>query len=239
MQCRFLIPLLLVSTAAHAQQQGDVPEAQAGPSRGILPVSGQLLLLSDYRFRGVSRSDSKPALQGQLTLSLPSGFYVGTRATTLRRQNFYGDAEFDLYAGLSREIGSGTTLDAGVQYYAFAGSKGRPGHAEPYASLSHTLGPVQATVGAKYAWAQAGTAHRQQLYVFGQAEAGIPLTPITLTADVGRQAGGLLPRYWNWSVGGRYRLFGPIEAGLRYVDTDLPSGPGRRAGVVGSLGLRF
>ena len=235
---RVLLPLALVSTAAAAQSQGDLPEAQNGKV-GILPVSGQVLLLTDYRFRGVSRSDGKPALQGQLTLTLPGGFYAGTRATSLRRQNLYGNAEFDVYAGLTREIASGTTLDAGVQYYAFAGGRGGAGYAEPYASLSHTLGPVQATVGAKYAWGQAGTGNRQQLYVFGQAEAGIPLTPVTLTADIGRQAGGLLPRYWNWSVGGRYRLLGPVEAGLRYVDTDLPSGRSRKAGLVGSLGVRF
>ena len=45
---------------------------------------------------------------------------------------------------------------------------------------------------------------------------------------------------WNWSLGGRYAM-GPIEAGLRYVDTDLRAIPGRRsgAGVVASLGVRF
>jgi uncharacterized protein (TIGR02001 family) len=238
MKSAFLLPLLLVPTAALAQQQGDVPEAKpaarAGPS-----VSGSALLLSDYRFRGVTRSAYDPALQGQATLSLPGGFYAGGRATSLHRQNVLGDAELDLYAGFGREIAPGTTLDAGLQYYAFAGGAGRAHYAEPYASLTHTLGPMQATVGAKYAWAQSGTGDRGQLYMFGQAEADIPLTPLTLTAEAGRQSAGLLPHYWNWSVGGRYRLFGPLQAGLRYVDTDLPAGRGGRAGVVASLGLRF
>jgi uncharacterized protein (TIGR02001 family) len=234
---RFLLPLALLPTGALAQQQGDVPEAK--PAARGLGVSGSALLLSDYRFRGVTRSDYDPALQGQLTLSVPGGLYAGGRATSLHRQNVLGDVELDLYAGYGREIASGTRIDAGLQYYAFSGGSSRSHYAEPYASLTHTLGPLQATVGAKYAWAQSGTGDRHQLYVFGQAEADIPLTPVTLTAEAGRQTGGLLPDYWNWSVGGRYRLFGPVEAGLRYVDTDLPAGRGGRAGVVASLGLRF
>jgi uncharacterized protein (TIGR02001 family) len=235
---RFLLPLALLATPGLAQQQGDVPEAKPAPKAAALPISGQATILSDYRFRGVTRSNYDPALQGQLTVSI-GGFYGGARATSLHRQNFFGDAELDFYAGFNREVAPGTSLDAGVQYYAFAGGSGRADYAEPYASVTHTLGPVQATAGIKYAPSQAGTGHRGQLYVFGQAEADIPLTPITLTAEAGRQSGGLLPDYWNWSVGGRYRLFGPVQARLRYVDTDLPAGRGGRAGVVGSLGVRF
>ena len=237
MSYRVLALLALVPAAAFAQTQGDVPENK--PAARGLGVSGSAQLLSDYRFRGVTRSGYDPAVQGQLTLSLQNGLYAGGRATSLHRQNPLGDAEIDLYAGYGTEIASGTRLDAGVQYYAFAGGAGRGHYAEPYASLTHTLGPVQATVGAKYAWAQSGTGDRGQLYMFGQAEADIPLTPVTLTAEAGRQSGGALPDYWNWSLGGRYRLFGPVEAGLRYVDTDLPAGRGGRAGVVASLGLRF
>lgn len=224
---------------ALAQQQDDVPEAKPAPKGGLLPISGQATILSDYRFRGVTRSHYDPALQGQLTLSLPGGVYAGGRATSLHRQDFFGNAEIDLYAGISRDIASGTSLDAGVQYYAFAGSRRGASYAEPYASLSHTLGPVQATAGVKYAWAQAGTGDRGQLYLFGQAEADVPLTALTIVAEAGHQSGGLLPSYWNWSVGGRYRLLGPLQAGLRYVDTTLPAGRGGRAGVVGSVGLRF
>jgi hypothetical protein len=61
---------------------------------------------------------------------------------------------------------------------------------------------------------------------------------VTLTALAGWQDAGALGRYWNWSLGGRYAL-GPFEAGLRYVDTDLPSVAGTDATVVLSLGVRF
>jgi hypothetical protein len=93
-------------------------------------------------------------------------------------------------------------------------------------------------LGAKYAWSQRAIGNDDSLYLFGQIEAGIPATPLTLTAEAGRQESGALGSYWNWSLGGRYRL-GPAEAGLRYVDTSLPSRHGRDATLVASLGFRF
>lgn len=244
MKLSALLPplLLLAAVPASAQPQDEAAPPAAG-SRG-LSVSGGAWLLSDYRFRGISRSSGDPALQGQFTVSLPSGLYAGGRGTSLHGTRRLGDAELDLYAGYGGSLGSGTSFDAGVTYYAFPGSNrslaGGGGYLEPYVSVSHTLGPVEGTLGAKYAPRQSAIGDEDQLYLFGQIEAGIPLTPITLTAEAGRQDAGRLGRYWNWSLGGRYAI-GPVEAGLRYVDTDLRSLPGRKsgAGLVASLGVRF
>src|SRR4051812_11115532 len=222
-----LILLLLTSSAPAAAQTGKAA------------VSGGAVLLSDYRFRGISRSGGDPALQGRITVTLPGGLYAGARGTTLKGVRALGDAELDLYAGYSASIASGTTIDAGLLYYTFPGGAAGSDQAEPYVSLSHTLGPVEASVGAKYALG--GDEHA---YVFGQIEAGIPLTGLTLVAEAGREEGGRLGGYWNWSRGGRYAI-GPIEAGLRYVDPALGPAPApvprRRsgAGLVGSLGIRF
>jgi uncharacterized protein (TIGR02001 family) len=233
-----LLPFLtLLAAPALAEPHDEAAPPSAGAKAS---VGGGVTLLSDYRFRGISRSGGDPALQGQLTLSLPNGLYAGGRGTTLKGVRALGDAELDVYAGYGAMIGSGTTLDAGLTYYAFPGGAGGSDYAEPYVSLSHTLGPVEATLGAKYAWSQAALGGEDQLYLFGQLEGGIPLTPVTLTAEAGRQDAGRFGRYWNWSLGGRYAM-GPLEAGLRYVDTDLRAIPGRRsgAGVVASLGVRF
>src|SRR3954470_11654023 len=112
-------------------------------------VSGGVTLLSDYRFRGISRSGGDPALQGRITVTLASGLYAGARGTTLTGVRALGHAELDLYAGYSASIASGTILDAGLLYYTFPGGAGGGDQAEPYVSLSHSLGPVEATVGAK------------------------------------------------------------------------------------------
>ena len=237
-----LLPLAVLLGALPAPllaQSQDEPAPPVGGG-GKAAVTGAVTLLSDYRFRGISRSGGDPALQAQITITLPNGLYAGGRGTTLKGVRALGEAELDLYAGYGASLGSGTTLDAGLVYYAFPGGGGGSDYAEPYLSLSHTLGPVQATLGAKYAWAQKALGEDDQLYLFGQLEAGIPLTPLTVTAEAGRQEAGRLGRYWNWSLGGRYAL-GPLEAGLRYVDTDLAAIRGRRsgAGLVASLGVRF
>ncbi|MDB5693227.1 MAG: hypothetical protein JWO81_2290 [Alphaproteobacteria bacterium] len=230
----FVLSLLACAAPALAQQE-DVPpvEAHQGPS-----VSGGVTLLSDYRFRGISRSDEDPAVQAQLTVSLPDGLYVGARGTSLKHFAGHGGAEADLYAGYGTDIAPGTTLDAGLLYYWFPDAHGQAGYFEPYASISHILGPVEGTLGAKYAWSQRAIGGDDMLYLFGQIEAGIPATPLTLTAEAGRQESGALGSYWNWSLGGRYAL-GPVEAGLRYVDTNLPSRHRQDATLVASLGFRF
>jgi uncharacterized protein (TIGR02001 family) len=233
-----VLPLLLFLASPALAEPND--EAAPLASGAKTSVSGGATLLSDYRFRGISRSDGDPALQGQITVTLPNGLYVGGRGTSLKGVRALGEAELDLYAGYGLTLGSGTTLDAGLTYYAFPGGAGGSDYAEPYVSLSHTLGPVEATLGAKYAWSQKAIGGEDQLYLFGQLEGGIPLTPVTLTAEAGLQEAGRFGRYWNWSLGGRYAM-GPVEAGLRYVDTNLRAIPGRRsgAGVVASLGVRF
>lgn len=228
------LPLLLSASAAFAQTGGEPGVAvHGGPS-----ISGGIFLLSDYRFRGISRSDEDPAVQGELTVSLPIGLYAGGRGTSLHHFAGHGDAEADLYLGYGTGIAPGTTLDAGVIYYWFPNANGQADYFEPYVSLTHTLGPIEGTVGAKYAWSQRAIGSDDSLYLFGQLEAGIPATPLTLTAEAGRQQSGALGSYWNWSLGGRYAI-GPLQAGLRYVDTSLPSRHRQDATIVASLGFRF
>ncbi|HET9427727.1 MAG TPA: TorF family putative porin, partial [Allosphingosinicella sp.] len=139
---------------------GDVPDfEQAGGGQSLF--GGEITLLSDYRFRGISRSDEDPALQAAVTVFPFPGVYAGVRGTTLKGTDSFrerdpafqdlGDVELDLYAGYGAQLGGGFDVDAGLQYYVFAGGDGPTDYAEPYASLSYLIGPVSATAGAKYA----------------------------------------------------------------------------------------
>lgn len=230
------LPLLALSAFA-------APAGAQLPDGGIT-VSGEATLMSDYRFRGISRSEEDPAIQGAVTVQTDSGFYVGGRGTTLKgigdvMVGDFGDAELDLYAGYGADIGLGASFDAGVLYYYFPDGEGETDYFEPYASLSYQLGPVEATAGAKYAPSQDALGNQDMVYLFGEAEASIPLTPFTLTAGAGHQDAGAFGEYWNWSLGARASL-GPVEAGIRYVDTDLPAEvPHADAGLVLSAGVRF
>ena len=124
------------------------PVAAQIPGTGF-SVDADVSVLSDYRFRGISRSGEDPALQGSLTVGTDSGFYVGAQGTTLREVEAYDNLQLDLYAGYNADLGLGTSLDAGMLYYAFPGSDGERDYFEPYASLSYQIGPLEATAGAK------------------------------------------------------------------------------------------
>jgi uncharacterized protein (TIGR02001 family) len=232
--CLAALAIACVSAPALAQEDTDTEV----PASSGLDISAEANLLSDFRFRGISRSDRDPAVQGALTVSTPGGFYVGARGTSLKETGGLGLAQLDLYAGYTLDLGLGSSVDAGVMYFAFPDAEGESDYFEPYASLSHQLGPLQGTVGAKYAPEQDAIGGEDLLYLFGEVEAGIPLTPFTFSAQAGRQDAGAFGDYWTWSVGGRAGL-GPFQAGLRYVDTDLPNLPNAKAGLVLSLGVRF
>jgi uncharacterized protein (TIGR02001 family) len=253
-----LLPLaaLLAAAPAMAQESDPAPPAAPGGTPSAVPVfdlSGEVAFLSDYRFRGISRSDEDPTAQAGFMIRHDSGFYAGARGTTLRGNDAYrlrnpgfgdqGDLQMDLYAGYGRSLGGGFDLDAGLMYYAFAGGRGATDYAEPYASLSYLIGPVEMIGGVKYAPSQAATGHQDMVYLFGRAEISIPFRPWTFSAEAGRQDWGAFGNYWNWSLGARYhlRLAGlpGADIGLRYVDTDLPAVHGQDAGLQATLALSF
>jgi uncharacterized protein (TIGR02001 family) len=252
----FLAASLLAAAPASAQ---DEPPLQTDPpgdpimAPGPFDISGEISLMSDYRFRGISRSGEDPAAQAGIMIRHDSGFYAGARGTTLGGNDRFrlrnpafrdqGDAQFDLYAGYGRSLGGGFDLDAGLMYYAFAGGAGATDHAEPYASLSYLIGPVQMTGGAKYAPSQAATGNEDMLYLFGQVDVSVPFRPWAFSAQAGRQDWGAYGSYWNWSLAARYHVqiagIPTSEIGLRYVDTDLPSLSGQDAALVATLELTF
>jgi len=237
---------MLAATPAAAQQ---TPTA----APGAFEVSGDASLMSDYRFRGVSRSDEDPTAQAGLMLRHESGLYAGARGTLLRGNDPFrlrnpafgdqGDAQLDLYTGYQADLGGGFDLDAGLMYYAFAGGEGATDYAEPYASLSYLIGPAQFTGGAKYAPSQAGTGHEDMLYLYGRADVSVPFRPWAFTAEAGRQDWGRYGSYWTWSLGARYHVqlagIPNTEIGLSYVDTDLPGTAGQDAGIRATLELSF
>ncbi len=216
-------------------------------------IDAELGIASDYRFRGISRSDEDPAVHASITAGHESGLYAGLRATSLAGIDTFraldpgfgdlGDAEIDLFAGYGAPIGDGFEIDAGIQYYWFAGGDGPTDYVEPYGSLSYLIGPAFATVGAKYAPSQDAIGNEDMLYLFGQVDVAIPFRPWRFNAVVGRQDWGAFGSYWTWSVGAEHRLrlgdLPPADLGLRYVDTDLPAVAGQDGGLVASLKLRF
>lgn len=90
------------------------------------PLTFNVSLTSDYRFRGISQTRLKPALQGGADYALPGGFYIGTWASTIKWIKDWGvkgPVELDLYGGYKGEIQKDFTYDVGLLQYAYVGNK--------------------------------------------------------------------------------------------------------------------
>ena len=80
--------------------------------------------VSDYRYRGISQTRVKPALQGGVDYTLGS-FYVGAWASSIKWiKDAGGDAgvEIDLYGGYKGEIAKDLGYDVGVLTYQYPGN---------------------------------------------------------------------------------------------------------------------
>ena len=243
---RFGLPalILLGLTATPGAAQEEKPSA--------VTVSGGATLVSDYRFRGISQTDKRPAVQGTVTVAHESGLYGTVWGSSIDDYVYNGsDQEIDFVVGYRKTFG-GTTIDGGVLYYYYPGSGGIDSDFfEPFVSVAHAFGPVTAKASAAYAPKQRalsiGAGKEDNLYLAGDLSVGIPETPVSLTAHVGHSFGPsyltIGDEYTDWSLGAS-ATWKRLTFGLSYVDTDgnfiTPSGRNAsKAGVVASVGVAF
>ncbi|QWD70262.1 TorF family putative porin [Polynucleobacter sp. UB-Siik-W21] len=151
----------------------DEPEAS--------PITANVTVVSDYRYRGLTQSNFKPAIQGGFDYAHESGFYIGNWNSSISwiSDGYAGTTpgvsapiEMDFYAGYKKElIGEGFATDFGfLQYYypvanlpsntsnaSTASSALRQGNGvspnttEAYIAQNFTFGPV--TGFAKFSYA--------------------------------------------------------------------------------------
>lgn len=82
-------------------------------------VSGNVALVGDYRFRGLSQTYTQPAIQGGVDYApATEGAYLGAWGSNVSGNQFLngGSLELDLYGGYRWTAGK-VALDAGLQYY--------------------------------------------------------------------------------------------------------------------------
>ena len=219
---------------------------------GGFAVNGGATVVSDYRFRGISQTDRRFAVQGTISVSHASGFYGTVWGSSIDDYVAAGsDAEIDFILGYKKTFGS-TTVDGGVLYYYYPGSGGgNTDFAEPYISVSHAVGP--ATLKATVNWAPKqkaltldGVSKESGLYLGGDVSFAIPKTPVALTGHIGHSFEKNYitfgEEYTDWSIGATV-THKNLTAGLAYVDTDTTLyGIERnvsKAGIVASLGVAF
>jgi uncharacterized protein (TIGR02001 family) len=85
-------------------------------------LSGTLSGVSDYRYRGNTLSDRRPAAQAGVTYDDPKGWYAGAFASTVRLKPPGGPSSYlqtIAYAGYATRLGSGISGEMGGDYAAF------------------------------------------------------------------------------------------------------------------------
>jgi uncharacterized protein (TIGR02001 family) len=81
-------------------------------------LSGNVALVGDYRFRGLSQTYTQPAIQGGVDYAAATGAYLGAWGSNVSGNQFLngGSLELDLYGGYRWTAGK-VGLDLGTQYY--------------------------------------------------------------------------------------------------------------------------
>jgi uncharacterized protein (TIGR02001 family) len=233
---------------------GAVPASAAELGSG-LAVTGGATLTSDYRFRGISQTDRRLALQGNLSISHATGLYATVWGSSIDDYVAAGaDQEIDLILGYRRSFG-GTAIDGGLLYYYYPGAERLvAGYAsdflEPYISVSHNVGPVTVKATANYAPRQralsVGAGKEDNLYLAADLALALP-DGLSLTGHAGHSFGPsyltIGDGYSDWNLGVAYTR-GPLSLSLQYVDTDgtfiTPSGRNASGGgIVASVAAAF
>jgi uncharacterized protein (TIGR02001 family) len=141
------------------------------------PITANVTVVNDYRYRGISQSNFKPAIQGGFDYAHESGFYIGNWNSSISWiSDFYSPSgaggqgasvtapvEMDFYAGFKKElIAPGFASDIGVLQYWYptsglpignSNSTGvaNPNTTEAYIAQNFTFGPVSGFVKFSYA----------------------------------------------------------------------------------------
>jgi uncharacterized protein (TIGR02001 family) len=104
---------LIVPTLAAAQTPAPAPS----------PFTGNIALVSDYRFRGISQTFEEPALQGGFDYAHAGGLYLGNWNSNVSQGAGFpgGNLEMDFYGGWKKAFGD-FGLDVGFIYYFYPGT---------------------------------------------------------------------------------------------------------------------
>jgi uncharacterized protein (TIGR02001 family) len=117
----------------------DAPAAPAAPAAPVAPapapsVTSNVSLVSNYLYRGISQTGTKPAIQGGFDYAHASGFYAGVWGSSISwitdQQNAKGqpsvatsaNVELDTYFGFKNSFATDYSYDVGFLRYNYPGN---------------------------------------------------------------------------------------------------------------------
>ena len=208
-----------------------IPAAHAG-------ASGNVTLVSDYLFRGVSQANQKPALQGGVEYAADSGFYVGSWGSSISwlsdlsvsEAPVSSSLELDAYGGYRGKFSDAVGYDVGANYYGYPGSYpsgfNSANTLELYAGLTFAVSD-KVSLGAKYSHATTdlfgyvdsdGSGYLDLSASFAVADGW------TIAAHAGKQwiegSGNGPFEYSDWRLGVTKSFDNGFSVGLAYTGTD-------------------
>jgi uncharacterized protein (TIGR02001 family) len=216
-----LAALLMTAFANHA--------ALAEETKPVTELSFNAAVTSDYRYRGISQTRLRPALQGGAdVVHQPSGFYAGAWASTIKwtkDASGDGDIEVDLYAGMRGALSKDLGYDAGVLTYVY-----------PSNGLAHVAGFVSANTTELYGQLSYGPASIKYSHaltnLFGFTDSkNSGYLDLAANADLGggvilnlhaghqQVAHNAAAGYSDWKVGAT-KDFGPVTGALALIGTN-------------------
>ena len=183
-----LLSCVALGNLAVAQTAAPAVPAAAPADPG--PLTANVSLTSDYRYRGISQSNLQPAIQGGFDYAHSSGFYIGnwnssiswiSDAASASGNSASAPIEMDFYAGYKYEWSKGFTADVGILQYYFptSGATGfttNPNTTELYAAQNFTFDSVTGYLKFSYA--------ATTLFGFSNS-AGSNYTDLTVNYDTG------------------------------------------------------
>jgi len=244
----------VLSMAGMSASIAQTSTAATEPAANVVtpsPLSANVTLTNDYRYRGISQSNFRPAIQGGFDYAHSSGFYIGnwnssiswiSDAASTAGNNATAPVEMDFYGGFKYEWSKGFTADIGVlQYYypttnlsAFAAN---PNTTELYAAQNFTFNALTGYL--KFSWAAStlfGTANSTgSNYTDLTANYDTGFWGLSLNAHVGYQyvagkvadsgiSNSSLYSYTDWKLGVTKDFGSGLSGSMAYVGTNAKDG---------------
>jgi uncharacterized protein (TIGR02001 family) len=199
-------------------------------------LAGNMAIVSDYRFRGISQTFAQPAIQGGIDYSHASGFYLGNWNSSVSGMSYTDTAgiEMDFYGGFKKAFGD-FTFDLGLLQYYYPAAKNA--NIEKYDTLEAYLGVAWKWLSAKYSFTTTnyfgltaatntsctGSDSKGSGYLDVSASYEI-MPKLTLIGHFGNQTiKDCSPlEYSDYKIGATYDMSGWL-LGAAYVDTDADS----------------
>lgn len=233
--------LVLFSTGARAEEPAAAtteaaPAVAAAPAEDTGPqfpgkFAGNVALISDYVFRGVSQTQEEPALQGGIDWSHESGAYFGTWGSNVKFPGDNSYLEQDIYGGWATTVGD-LSINLGAIFFWYPNAETALNYWEFPVKLGYTMDAVTLSAGILYSPDYFGFAGNAMYANLGVAYA-MPLpdeSPVGVTLDAG--VGFTVAEddvitdgtYVDWGVGAKISAKGTwtnLAVTLRYTDTDI------------------